>query len=51
MIITDFRKNEDLYKEIKEIVPEAYLIGDAKEEGYAYIVGSTLDGAMIGCAL
>jgi len=51
MIITDFKKNDELYNQIKGLGVETYLIGDAKEDGCAYIVGSTYDGARVGCSL
>lgn len=45
MIITDFLRNTALYERIKEIVPQVFLIGDAKADENGWIVGATHDGA------
>jgi len=49
MVVTQFGRNDTLYRALEGIVSERYLIGDAKSTaGLAYIHGAIRDGANVG---
>jgi hypothetical protein len=52
MVVSQFSRNEGLFKILEGVFPERYLIGDAhNEDGPNYIHGAIRDGAMVGLAI
>ena len=52
MVVTRYGRNDALYNALEGIVPERYLIGDAKSsDDLAYIHGALRDGALAGLSL
>jgi NADPH-dependent 2,4-dienoyl-CoA reductase/sulfur reductase-like enzyme len=51
MIITQYARNAALYDALDGLVPERYLIGDAKADDLTYIAGCVRDGANAGLAV
>lgn len=47
MVVNKHNKNTGLYQDLKDMVPELYLIGDAKSDQRGYIRGAINDGARV----